>query len=162
MLIFLVIFGVFAKFPSDGLPYPIFAFTAILVWFCFSQAATSAAQSLVADAALLKKVYFPRLLIPLAAVIRPVVDFAVSFILLLVMMAWYGIAPQVDNASDTAVPASCHDHRAGRRALAVCTQRAVSRRRSHISVSDSGLDVRLAGCLLDQSRPGAAGGFSIA
>jgi lipopolysaccharide transport system permease protein len=91
MLIFLVIFGVFAKFPSDGLPYSIFAFTAILVWFYFSQAATSAAQSLVADAALLKKVYFPRLLIPLAAVIRPVVDFAVSFILLLVMMAWYGI-----------------------------------------------------------------------
>lgn len=94
MLIFVVIFGVFAKFPSDGLPYPIFAYTAILVWFCFSQAATNAAQSLVADATLLKKVYFPRLLIPLAAVIRPVVDFAVSFVLLLGMMAWYGIVPQ--------------------------------------------------------------------
>ena len=94
MLIFVVIFGVFAKFPSDGLPYPIFAYTAILLWFCFSQAATNAAQSLVADAALLKKVYFPRLLIPLAAVIRPVVDFAVSFVLLLAMMAWYGITPK--------------------------------------------------------------------
>ena len=51
-------FGVFAKFPSDGVPYPIFAYTAILLWFCFSQAATNAAQSLVADASLLKKFYF--------------------------------------------------------------------------------------------------------
>lgn len=93
MLIFVVIFGVFAKFPSDGIPYPIFAYTAIVLWFCFSQAATNAAQSLVADAALLKKVYFPRLLIPLAAVIRPVVDFTVSLVILFGMMAWYRIIP---------------------------------------------------------------------
>ena len=65
MLIFLLIFGVLAKFPSDGLPYSIFAYPAILIWYYFSQAATAAAQSLVADASLLKKVYFPRLLIPL-------------------------------------------------------------------------------------------------
>jgi len=93
MMIFLVIFGMFAKFPSDGLPYPIFAYNAILIWYCFSQAATNAAQSLVGESALLKKVFFPRLIVPLAAVIRPVVDFAVSFVLLLAMMAWYRIAP---------------------------------------------------------------------
>lgn len=93
MLIFLVIFGMFAKFPSDGLPYPIFAYASILVWYCFSQAATGAAQSVVSEGSLLKKVFFPRLIVPLAAVIRPVVDFAISFVLLLGMMAWYGIPP---------------------------------------------------------------------
>jgi lipopolysaccharide transport system permease protein len=93
MLIFVVIFGVFAKFPSDGIPYPIFAFAALLPWQAFAQASAGAAQSLVGDAALLKKVYFPRLLIPLAAVIRPLVDFLVSFVLLLAMMIWYRIPP---------------------------------------------------------------------
>ena len=93
MLIFVVVFGIFARFPSDGLPYPIFAYAALLPWYAFSQASTSAAQSLVSDGALLKKVYFPRLLIPLAAVIRPVVDLLVSFVLLLAMMLWYGILP---------------------------------------------------------------------
>ena len=91
MLIFLVIFGMFAKFPSDGLPYPVFAYSAILPWFFFSQALANSSQSLVGDANLLKKVYFPRLLIPLAAVIRPAVDFAISFVVLLGMMVWYGI-----------------------------------------------------------------------
>jgi homopolymeric O-antigen transport system permease protein len=91
MLIFLVIFGTFAKFPSDGLPYPVFAYSAILPWYFFSQALANASQSLVGDSNLLKKVYFPRLIIPLAAVIRPAVDFAVSFVVLLGMMVWYGI-----------------------------------------------------------------------
>lgn len=93
MLIFLVIFGIFAKFPSGGLPYPIFAYTGIILWLYFSQATTNAAQSIVGDGALLKKVFFPRLLIPLAAVVRPMVDFFVAFLLLLGMMAWYGIGP---------------------------------------------------------------------
>jgi lipopolysaccharide transport system permease protein len=93
MLIFVVIFGVFAKFPSDGLPYPLFAYAGLLPWQAFSQASTSAAQSLVSDGALLKKVYFPRLLLPMAAVIRPLVDFFVSFVLLIGMMLWYGVPP---------------------------------------------------------------------
>jgi lipopolysaccharide transport system permease protein len=93
MLIFVVVFGVFARFPSNGVPYPIFAYAALLPWYAFSQASTSAALSLVSDGALLKKVYFPRLLIPLAAVIRPLVDFLVSFVLLFAMMVWYGIPP---------------------------------------------------------------------
>jgi lipopolysaccharide transport system permease protein len=93
MLIFLVVFGIFAKFPSGGMPYPIFAYTGIILWLYFSQAATYAAQSLVGDGALLKKVFFPRLLVPLAAVFRPLVDFFVAFLLLLAMMGWYGVAP---------------------------------------------------------------------
>lgn len=91
MLVFVVVFGVFAKFPSGGLPYPVFAYTGITLWLYFSQAATNASQSIVGDGALLKKVYFPRLLVPLAAVIRPGVDFLVAFVLVGAMMAWYGI-----------------------------------------------------------------------
>jgi lipopolysaccharide transport system permease protein len=93
MLIFVVIFGRFAKFPSDGLPYSIFAYSAILPWYYFSQALTNASQSLVGESNLLKKVFFPRLLIPLAAVMRPAVDFGISFLVLLGMMAWYGVTP---------------------------------------------------------------------
>ena len=81
MLIFTVIFGTFAKIPSDGLPYPIFAFAALLPWNYF------------ASANLIRKVYFPRLIIPLSAAVAPLVDFAVAFVILLAMMAWFGIAP---------------------------------------------------------------------
>ena len=93
MMIFTVIFGNFAKLPSDGLPYPIFAFTALLPWNYFSQAISRSGSSLVGDSSLIRKVYFPRLIIPLAAVAAPLVDFFVSFLVLLIMMAWFGIAP---------------------------------------------------------------------
>jgi len=93
MVIFTLIFGKFAKLPSDGLPYPIFAYAALLPWTYFSEAVTRSGASLVADANLIRKVYFPRLIIPLAAVVSPLVDFFVSFFLLLGMMAWYRIAP---------------------------------------------------------------------
>jgi homopolymeric O-antigen transport system permease protein len=93
MMIFTVIFGNFAKLPSDGLPYPIFAFTALLPWNYFSQAISRSGLSLVGDSSLIRKVYFPRLIIPLAAVAAPLVDFFVSFLVLLMMMAWFGIAP---------------------------------------------------------------------
>ena len=93
MMIFTVIFGNFAKLPSDGLPYPIFAFTALLPWNYFSQAISRSGFSLVGDSSLIRKVYFPRLIIPLAAVAAPLVDFFVSFLVLLIMMAWFGIAP---------------------------------------------------------------------
>jgi lipopolysaccharide transport system permease protein len=92
MAIFTVIFGHFAKMPSDGLPYSIFTFTALLPWNYFSQAISRSASSLVGDSNLVRKVYFPRLLIPLAAVTAPLIDFLVSFLVLLVMMVWFGIA----------------------------------------------------------------------
>ena len=93
MVVFTVIFGRFAKMPSDNLPYPIFAFTALLPWNYFAQAISRAGTSLVSNANLVSKVYFPRLVIPISGAIAPLVDFAISFVILLGMMAWYGIAP---------------------------------------------------------------------
>jgi lipopolysaccharide transport system permease protein len=93
MLIFTAVFGRFARIPSDGLPYSIFAFTALLPWTYFAQALTRSGSSLVGEAHLISKVYFPRLLIPLASVITPAIDLLMSFFLLLGMMAWFGIAP---------------------------------------------------------------------
>jgi lipopolysaccharide transport system permease protein len=93
MVIFTVIFGFFAKMPSDGVPYPVFAFTALLPWTYFAQAISRSGTSLVGDSNLIKKVYFPRLIIPVAAVVAPLIDFFVSFLVLLAMMIWYGISP---------------------------------------------------------------------
>jgi lipopolysaccharide transport system permease protein len=93
MLIFTVIFGKFAKIPSDGLPYPIFAYTALLPWQYFSQALSHSGDSLVQNANLIKKVYFPRLIVPIAAALAPLVDFAVAFVILLSLMVWFGIPP---------------------------------------------------------------------
>ncbi len=93
MVIFTVIFGNFAKIPSDGLPYPIFAFTALLPWNVFASALTRSSGSLVSEAHLISKVYFPRLIIPLAATVSGVLDFVIAFSILVGMMIWFGIAP---------------------------------------------------------------------
>jgi lipopolysaccharide transport system permease protein len=93
MVIFTVIFGKLAKIPSDGLPYPIFTYTALLPWTYFAQAMGRSGISLVGSAGLIKKVYFPRLIVPISAAVCPLVDFVVAFVILLGMMAWYGIAP---------------------------------------------------------------------
>lgn len=91
MLIFTVIFGHLANVPSDGLPYSIFAYTALLPWNYFSQAINRSGASLVGDSNLVRKVYFPRLIIPLSAVTAPLVDFFVAFIGLIAMMVWFDI-----------------------------------------------------------------------
>jgi lipopolysaccharide transport system permease protein len=93
MLIFTVIFGSFAKIPSEGLPYPVFAFTALLPWTYFAQALSRSGTSLVGNANLITKVYFPRLIIPFAAVLAPAVDFLLSFLVLLGLMVWFGVTP---------------------------------------------------------------------
>src|SRR5437867_4248571 len=93
MAIFAIIFGNFAKIPSEGLPYPVFTFTALLPWNYFIQAINRSGVSLVGNAGLIKKIYFPRLLIPLSAVVAPLVDFTIAFLVLLGMMLWYGIKP---------------------------------------------------------------------
>jgi lipopolysaccharide transport system permease protein len=93
MLIFTVVFGNFAKIPSDGLPYPVFAYAALLPWSCFAEAISRSGMSVVSDTNLVRKVYFPRLIMPLASVMTPVVDFCLSFLLLLCMMAWYHVIP---------------------------------------------------------------------
>ena len=93
MVIFTIIFGRLAKIPSDGMPYPVFTYTALLPWMLFAQALTRSGGSLVYNANLITKVYFPRLLVPLSAALAPIVDFIVSFLILLGMLAWYGIPP---------------------------------------------------------------------
>ncbi|MFQ5873224.1 MAG: ABC transporter permease, partial [Dehalococcoidia bacterium] len=93
MMIFTVVFSYLAKIPSDGLPYPIFAYTALLPWTYFSQALSRGGGGLVGNANLISKVYFPRLIIPLASVVTPLVDFLLSFVILLGLMVWFGIAP---------------------------------------------------------------------
>ena len=91
MAIFTVIFGHFAKLPSDGIPYPIFAYCALLPWTYFAGALGRCSASVVGDAHLVSKVYFPRLILPLAGTISGLIDFAVSFVLLMGMVMWYEI-----------------------------------------------------------------------
>ena len=93
MVVFSLFFGRLAKIPSDGLPYPIFSYAAMLPWQYFATATTNSSNSLVGSSNLLTKVYFPRLVIALASVLPAVIDFAIAFVVLLGMMAYYGIAP---------------------------------------------------------------------
>jgi lipopolysaccharide transport system permease protein len=91
MLIFSVIFGQLAKLPSDGFPYPIFTFAALLPWQVFAFSLTNSSSSLVNSENLISKVYFPRLIIPIASVLPSLVDFAISFLVLAGMMIFYQI-----------------------------------------------------------------------
>jgi lipopolysaccharide transport system permease protein len=93
MVVFSVFFGRLAKVPSDGIPYPVFAYTALLPWQLFAYALTESGNSLVANQQLITKVYFPRLVIPVSAVLAGLVDFAIAFVVLLGLMFYYGIVP---------------------------------------------------------------------
>ncbi len=95
VLIFSIIFGYFLKMPSDGVPYPLFAFAGMLPWTYFAEATRRASGGLVDDAELVRKVYFPRLIMPLAKVTAPLLDFCIAFAVLLVMMLIYGVVPSV-------------------------------------------------------------------
>jgi len=93
MVVFSLFFGRLAGIKSDGIPYPIFTFCALLPWQLFAHALTESSNSLVANERLITKVYFPRLVVPMAAVLGGLVDFAVAFVILLGMMFYYGIVP---------------------------------------------------------------------
>ncbi len=93
MVVFSLFFGRLAGIPSDGVPYPIFSYAAMLPWTYFATAMSNSSDSLVGSSNLLTKVYFPRLVIPLASVMPAFIDFAIAFVVLLGMMAFYGIAP---------------------------------------------------------------------
>lgn len=95
MVLFSLFFGRLAKMPSDGVPYPLFVFTALVPWMFFSNGITQSAGSLVENANLLKKVYFPRLAVPVASIIAGVVDFFCSFVVLVALMIYYGVVPSV-------------------------------------------------------------------
>lgn len=93
MVVFSVFFGRLAKMPSDGLPYPLFAYAALVPWWYFANALTASANSLVDNRDLITKVYFPRLLLPLAPALSGLVDFAIAMTILFGLMAWYGVVP---------------------------------------------------------------------
>jgi lipopolysaccharide transport system permease protein len=93
MVVFSLLFGGLLKVPSEGVPYPIFAYAALLPWNYFAGSLTRSSTSLVGSAHLITKVYFPRLIIPISGVLSGLVDFAIAFLVLAAMMVYYGIAP---------------------------------------------------------------------
>jgi lipopolysaccharide transport system permease protein len=93
MVVFTLVFGRFANFPSKGVPYPIFTYSALLPWTYFASAVAVSGTSLVSNKGLVTKVYFPRVLLPLAGVTVPVVDFLLAFVVLVGMMAWFDVWP---------------------------------------------------------------------
>ena len=93
MLVFSLFFGRLSKIPSDGIPYPLFAYSALVPWTFFAQGLTQSSDSLVGSGNLIKKVFFPRLVIPLGAVTAGVVDFLLAFAVLILMMFYYGVRP---------------------------------------------------------------------
>jgi lipopolysaccharide transport system permease protein len=93
MVVFTVVFGKLAKLPSEGVPYPILVYAAMLPWQFFANSLSESAMSLVGNANLISKVYFPRLVIPASAVIVSLVDFFISFSILIVLMIWYAFLP---------------------------------------------------------------------
>ena len=93
MVVFTIFFGHLAKVPSDGLPYPVFSLMALVPWTYFASALAGCSTSLSGYQHIISKVYFPRLIIPIAAVIAPLVDFAIGFVILIGFMAWYRIVP---------------------------------------------------------------------
>jgi lipopolysaccharide transport system permease protein len=93
MIVFTIVFGQLAKLPSEGVPYPILVFAAMLPWQFFANALSECSNSLITNANLISKVYFPRLIVPTSAVITSFVDFLVSGMILLALMAWYNFVP---------------------------------------------------------------------
>jgi lipopolysaccharide transport system permease protein len=93
MLVFNFIFGSIAKVPTDGIPYPIFSYTALLPWGLFVAALNNASRSLTSNTNMVQKIYFPRLVLPLASVLGGLVDFAIAFLILIVMMIYYKVTP---------------------------------------------------------------------
>lgn len=93
MIVFVFIFGKLAKFPSDGVPYPLLVFSAMLPWQFFASSLSESSNSLISNTSLISKVYFPRIVIPASSVIVSLVDFLISFSILLVLMVWYKFLP---------------------------------------------------------------------
>ena len=93
MLLFTLVFSNFAKLPSDGVPYPLFIYAALLPWGYFSRSLDKSSFSVVAESNLIKKVYFPRIIVPISAMLVGLIDFSIAFVLLLVMMVFYGVMP---------------------------------------------------------------------
>ncbi|NBC17393.1 MAG: ABC transporter permease, partial [Bacteroidetes bacterium] len=96
MVVFTIIFGNLAKVSSDGVPYAIFSYVALVPWTYFSGSMSSSTGSLIGSAGMLTKVYFPRLVIPLTPLLAKLVDFAIAFFIIGGLMLWYQVAPTMD------------------------------------------------------------------
>jgi lipopolysaccharide transport system permease protein len=96
MVVFSLFFGGLAKIPSDGVPYPIFSYAALVPWTFFANGLNQSSNSLVGSANLITKIYFPRLVVPLSSVLSGIVDFVLAFIVLLGMMLYYGVVPPIN------------------------------------------------------------------
>ena len=93
VIIFTLVFGIFARLPSDGLPYALFAFAGVVPWTYFSEALRRSSTGLVEDSELIRKIYFPRLVLPVSAVLAPVIDLVISLAVFGLVMAWYRVTP---------------------------------------------------------------------
>lgn len=93
MVVFTIIFDKIGQFPSDGIPYPLFAYAALVPWTYFAKSLDRSGFSVVAESNLVTKIYFPRLIIPLSATLGGLLDFMIAFLLLLAMMIWFGVLP---------------------------------------------------------------------
>lgn len=96
MIVFTIFFGNLAKIPSDGIPYPIFSYAALLPWTLFSEGIIRSTNSMVANSNIIQKVYFPRLALPISSILSPLVDFIIAFTILIGMMFFYGIMPTIN------------------------------------------------------------------
>jgi len=96
MVVFTVVFGNLAKLPSDGLPYPIFSYTATVPWAFFAAALSTTARSMLTSGNMISKIYFPRMIVPFASVLANLVDFAIAFVILIALMFFYHIIPSIN------------------------------------------------------------------
>jgi len=95
MVVFTLFFGNLAKVPSEGIPYPLFSFAALIPWTLFAEGLTRSTMSMVSNAGIMTKVYFPRLIMPISGILSPLVDFCIAFVILIFMMAYYGFVPTI-------------------------------------------------------------------
>jgi lipopolysaccharide transport system permease protein len=93
MIVLTIVFDKFARIPSDGVPYPVFSLAAVVPWTYFSTALTGASESLGGNGSMITKIYFPRLALPIASVLAPLVDLAIGFVILLLVLLWFGLTP---------------------------------------------------------------------
>lgn len=95
MIVFTLFFGTLAKVPSEGIPYPLFNYAALLPWILFAEGISRSSNSLVGSVNLVQKVYFPRLIMPFSGILSPIVDFAIAFVILIGMMFYFSYAPTI-------------------------------------------------------------------
>jgi lipopolysaccharide transport system permease protein len=96
MIVFTLAFGRLAKIPSEGLPYPLFSYAALLPWTLFAEGITRSTNSMISNSNIMTKVYFPRLIMPISGILSPLVDFTIAFVILLGMMLYYGFTPTIN------------------------------------------------------------------